>query len=108
VQAFYEQLCFIIETSRRTREELNVGGLTALLKIMSTQCLEQVCREAQQVLGGAGYARTGRGARVEQISRDVRVYVVGGGSEEIMVDLAARQEMRDFKQRGQDLATSRL
>jgi alkylation response protein AidB-like acyl-CoA dehydrogenase len=69
--------------------------MTALLKVMSTRCLEKVCREAQQVMGGAAYTQSGKGARVEQISRDVRVHVVGGGSEEIMSDLAVRQEARD-------------
>lgn len=93
--AFLEQLCYIIETSRVTGKEVNVGGMTALLKVMSTRCLEQVCREAQQIMGGAGYAKSGRGARIEQISRDVRVHVVGGGSEEIMTSLAVRQEARD-------------
>jgi alkylation response protein AidB-like acyl-CoA dehydrogenase len=56
--------------------------------------LEFVNREAQQTMGGLGYARGGRGARVEQISRDLRVMVVGGGSEEILVDLAMAQEVR--------------
>lgn len=93
--AFLEQLCYIIEQSRVTGKEVNVGGMTALLKVMSTRCLEKVCREAQQIMGGAGYAKSGRGARIEQISRDVRVHVVGGGSEEIMSSLAVRQEARD-------------
>ena len=67
---------------------------------------EQVCREAQQILGGAAYNKSGKGARIEQISRDVRVHVVGGGSEEIMLDLAVRQEARDVVKRLQ-LASSR-
>jgi alkylation response protein AidB-like acyl-CoA dehydrogenase len=95
VQSFLEQLAFIIEDGRKTGKETNVGGLTALLKVTSTRCLEKVCREAQQIMGGAGYAKSGKGARIEQISRDVRVHVVGGGSEEIMSDLAVRQEARD-------------
>lgn len=99
-QAFREQLCHLIEVSRRTGQEINVGGLTALLKIISTRCLEQVCRESLQILGGAGYSKTGPGARIEQISRMVRVWLVGGGSEEIMFDLAGRQEIRDFESRG--------
>lgn len=70
--------------------------MTALLKVMSTRCLEKVCREAQQVMGGAGYNKSGRGARIEQISRDVRVYVVGGGSEEILSDLAVREEIKNL------------
>ena len=32
-----------------------------------------------------------RGGRVERIYREVRVMAIGGGSEEIMNDLAARQ-----------------
>lgn len=98
-QAFLDQLCFIIEQGRQSGKEVNVGGMTALLKVMSTRCLEKVCREAQQIMGGAGYAKSGRGARIEQISRDVRVHVVGGGSEEIMSSLAVRQEARDVRLR---------
>lgn len=97
--AFLEQLVYVVEASRVTGEEVNVGGMTALLKVMSTRCLEKVCREAQQVMGGAGYSKFGRGARIEQISRDVRVHVVGGGSEEIMASLAVRQEARDVRLR---------
>jgi alkylation response protein AidB-like acyl-CoA dehydrogenase len=51
--------------------------MTALLKVMSTRCLEVCVREAQQILGGLGYARGGRGGRIEAISRDVRVMTVG-------------------------------
>lgn len=47
-------------------------------------------REAQQIFGGAGTTREGVGAVVEQISRDMRVWVVGGGSEEILDDLGVR------------------
>lgn len=53
-----------------------------------------VNREAQQVMGGLGYSKNGRGSRIEQVSRDVRVMVVGGGSEEILSDLAVKQEIR--------------
>ncbi len=45
-------------------------------------------REASQVLGGASFVRGGKGKHVERIAREVRVAVVGGGSEEIMLDLA--------------------
>jgi alkylation response protein AidB-like acyl-CoA dehydrogenase len=106
--AFLEQLVFIIENARVSGREINVGGMTALLKVMSTRCLEKVCREAQQILGGAAYNRAGKGARIEQISRDVRVYVVGGGSEEIMLDLAVRQEARDVILRAKSSHHSRL
>ena len=35
-------------------------------------------------------SKDGKGHIVEQISRDLRVFVVGGGSEEILDDLAIR------------------
>jgi acyl-CoA dehydrogenase len=50
--------------------------------------MEFCAREAMQILGGAGFIR---GHRVERIYREVRVNAIGGGSEEIMRDLAARQ-----------------
>jgi alkylation response protein AidB-like acyl-CoA dehydrogenase len=74
--------------------ETYLGGQFANLKILCAQALEFVNREMQQVMGGLGYSRGGRGARVEQISRDVRVMVVGGGSEEILTDLSVNQEQR--------------
>ena len=60
----------------------------AMLKVQATQMLEKVAREACQVLGGASYLK---GSKVERIYREVRVNAIGGGSEEIMLDLAGRQ-----------------
>jgi acyl-CoA dehydrogenase len=60
----------------------------AMLKVQATRMLESVAREAAQVLGGASYIR---GSKVERIYREVRVNAIGGGSEEIMLDLAGRQ-----------------
>jgi acyl-CoA dehydrogenase len=59
-----------------------------LLKVQATQTLEFCAREASQILGGASFIR---GQRIERIYREVRVNAIGGGSEEIMKDLAARQ-----------------
>lgn len=60
----------------------------SLLKVEATRCMEYCAREAMQILGGAGFIR---GHRIERIYREVRVMAIGGGSEEIMLDLAARQ-----------------
>ena len=65
----------------------NAGDI-ALLKVQSSETMEYCAREAMQILGGAGYMR---GGRVERIYREVRVNAIGGGSEEIMRDLASRQ-----------------
>lgn len=93
--AFLEQLVNILEQTKNSPvDTVNIGGMTALLKVMSTRALEKSVREAQQILGGAGYNKAGKGARIEQISRDARVHAVGGGSEEIMAGLALREETK--------------
>ncbi|KAH8807194.1 hypothetical protein F5884DRAFT_899634 [Xylogone sp. PMI_703] len=65
----------------------DVGGICALTKMTSARALELAVRECQQILGAQGYTRTGPGSRVERISRDFRALVVGGGSEEIIIQL---------------------
>jgi len=57
-------------------------------KFFASKGLEFCASEAMQVLGGAGYLR---GNRIERIYREVKVMAIGGGSEEILRDLAARQ-----------------
>jgi alkylation response protein AidB-like acyl-CoA dehydrogenase len=99
VQSFLEQLTYIIESTKDRPNSVNIGGMTAQLKVMSTRALEKSVREAQQIMGGAGYNRAGKGARVEQISRDARVHVVGGGSEEVMMSLAVREETKALRAR---------
>ena len=72
----------------------------------ATTSLEFCARTAAQIFGGASYVRGGVGERIERIYREVederlfcvclfdalktRVLAIGGGSEEIMLDLAAR------------------
>ena len=60
----------------------------AELKVQATTTFEFCAREAAQVLGGASYLK---GSITERLYREVRVQAIGGGSEEIMRDLASRQ-----------------
>lgn len=83
------------ESKRRNGcDPVGIGGLIANCKVLAGQVLERTNREAQQIMGGVGYSRQGRGSRVEQISRDLRVMVVGGGSEEILTELSINQEAK--------------
>ena len=50
--------------------------------------MQHCADQAVQILGGAGFMR---GSRAERIYREVKVMMIGGGAEEIMKDLAARQ-----------------
>jgi acyl-CoA dehydrogenase len=61
---------------------------TCLAKVEATQAMQFCADQAVQILGGMGYMR---GTRSERLYREVKVMMIGGGSEEIMKDLAARQ-----------------
>jgi alkylation response protein AidB-like acyl-CoA dehydrogenase len=65
-QAFLEQLTWLIELNRKSArgDDVRIGGMTAMLKVISTRCLEKCVREAQQIMGGLGYARGGKGGRL--------------------------------------------
>jgi acyl-CoA dehydrogenase len=81
-QALLEKTAWLMQ-----RGEVPVVELS-LLKVQATETMEYCAREAVQIFGGMGFMR---GNKVERIYREVRVYAIGGGSEEIMRDLAARQ-----------------
>jgi acyl-CoA dehydrogenase len=59
-----------------------------MLKNHATQAMQFCADQAVQILGGMGYMR---GTKCERIYREVKVMMIGGGAEEIMKDLAARQ-----------------
>lgn len=73
----------------RERDTLpNLVARTCMLKVLTTQTMQFCADQAVQILGGMGFMR---GTRSERIYREVKVMMIGGGSEEIMKDLAARQ-----------------
>jgi len=79
---------YLENVARRIMAGENPVADYCMLKVQATKTLELCAREAMQIFGGAGFMR---GNKVERIYREVRVYAIGGGSEEIMRDLAARQ-----------------
>lgn len=61
---------------------------TAMAKNHAARTMQFCADAAVQILGGSGYMR---GVRVERIYREVKVMMIGGGAEEVLKDLAARQ-----------------
>ena len=59
-----------------------------LLKNHATQTMQACADAAVQILGGMGYMR---GTKSERLYREVKVMTIGGGTDEIMKELAARQ-----------------
>lgn len=82
IEAYLERICWAINQSAMPVAEISKA------KVQATKALEFVASEAMQVFGGAGYLR---GNPVERVWREVKVMAIGGGSEEILRDLAVRQ-----------------
>ncbi len=82
LEALLNALCWQINEGEMPVAEI------AKAKVFATKNLEFCASEAMQIFGGAGYLR---GNPVERIYREVKVMAIGGGSEEIMRDLAVNQ-----------------
>ncbi|MEG0149157.1 MAG: acyl-CoA dehydrogenase family protein [Comamonas sp.] len=63
-------------------------GEVCVLKNHATQAMQFCADTAVQILGGMGFMR---GTVSERIYREVKVLTIGGGTDEIMKELAARQ-----------------
>ncbi len=82
IEAWTRQICWQINERQMPVTEI------CKAKFSATKALELVASEAMQIFGGAGYMR---GNPVERVWRELKVMSIGGGSEEIMRDLAVRQ-----------------
>ena len=82
LEAYLNQICWLANEREMPTAEVCKG------KFLATKTLEFCANEAMQIFGGAGYLR---GNLVERTYREVKVMAIGGGSEEIMRDLAVRQ-----------------
>jgi acyl-CoA dehydrogenase len=81
-QAMLEMLAWRLDQGENPVAEI------CMLKNQATQTMAFCASEAVQIFGGAGFMR---GIKVERIYREVKVNAIGGGTEEIMKDLASRQ-----------------
>lgn len=82
MDALINQICWNINEGEAPVAEISKA------KFFCSTALEYCANEAMQIFGGAGYLR---GNPVERIYRETKVMTIGGGSAEIMRDLAVRQ-----------------
>ncbi|WP_199528444.1 acyl-CoA dehydrogenase family protein [Ruegeria sp. A3M17] len=81
-EAYIERICWAIEQGLMPVAEI------AKAKVQATTSLQFVASEAMQIFGGAAYML---GNPVERVWREIKIMAIGGGSEEIMRELAVRQ-----------------
>jgi len=85
-RALVHELAWRLE--HRAGDAAPLVARTCMAKVLATQAMQFCADQAVQILGGMGFMR---GTKSERIYREVKVMMIGGGAEEIMKDLAARQ-----------------
>jgi alkylation response protein AidB-like acyl-CoA dehydrogenase len=92
--AMLENVTYQMDVMPYKEQSVKLGGPIALLKYQITRTGTLVADNATQILGGRGITKTGMGRRVEAWNRTYKYASILGGSEEVMADLAIRQQMR--------------
>ena len=90
-QAWCDALTTRADAGEETADRATAAQWVAevcMLKNHATQTMQFCADQAVQILGGMGFMR---GTKCERIYREVKVMMIGGGAEEIMKELAARQ-----------------
>ncbi len=87
-QAWLDSAVARADDGDRLETDRELVAQVCMLKNHATQAMQFCADQAVQILGGMGFMR---GTRSERIYREVKVMMIGGGAEEIMKDLAARQ-----------------
>lgn len=124
--AWLEQFVYQMTKLKKADADVELGGLTALAKANAGMVLDECARCAVLLFGGNGYTRTGRGEIAERefldrfqrnpltyavlirklligeffstgIYREVPGIRIPGGSEDVMLDLAVRQLVKNYK-----------
>jgi acyl-CoA dehydrogenase len=87
-QAWLDAVTARVDEKPEGHFDADVVAQICMLKNHATQTMQFCADQAVQILGGMGFMR---GTKSERIYREVKVMMIGGGAEEIMKELAARQ-----------------
>jgi len=108
LQALVFEFVYQLNHLSKVEADAKLGGPTALLKAKAGMVFNECAQTAVLIFGGNGYTRTGQGELVEKIYRDVMGARIPGGSEDVMLDLAVRQLVKQFQREAKQAANSRL
>jgi alkylation response protein AidB-like acyl-CoA dehydrogenase len=87
---------FVYQCAWEKEHGMDVRISSALCKRYCSRSGFEVVDDAMQILGGIGYTND---TRISRMWRDLRVSSIGGGTDEIMVYIAGRALMKDYKVR---------
>ncbi|KAH0844672.1 hypothetical protein AYO21_02005 [Fonsecaea monophora] len=97
MQAWVEQFLYQMTQLPKAEADVKLGGLTALAKAKAGIVFNECAQTAVLLFGGNGYTRTGQGEIAERIYREVPGARIPGGSEDVMLDLAIRQLVKNYR-----------
>lgn len=124
--AWIENYTYMMTKLSEKEASQELGGLTALAKAQAGRVLETCASNAVLLFGGNGYTKSGQGEVAESkrdfpppmsnlnytdksllgIYREVPGARIPGGSEDVMLDLAIRQLVKNYKAKVKELETS--
>ena len=105
--AWVEQFLYMMCHLTKAEADVRLGGLTALAKAKAGMVLNECAQTAVLLFGGNGFTRTGQGEIAERLYREVPGARIPGGSEDVMLDLAVRQLVKNYRNAGKVLERPR-
>lgn len=97
LQAWIEQFLYSLTRLSKADADVKLGGLTALCKATAGMVLNECAQTAVLLFGGNGYTQGGQGEIAEALYREVNAARIPGGSEDVMLDLAIRQLVKNYR-----------
>lgn len=101
--AWIEQFTYCMTKLSEKDANRELGGLTALAKAQAGRVIELCASTSMLLFGGNGYTKSGQGEIAERIYREVPGARIPGGSEDVMLDLAIRQLVKNFQRKTKEL-----
>jgi alkylation response protein AidB-like acyl-CoA dehydrogenase len=93
LEAWLDSITYQMSNMSYERQSVELAAPIALLKFHTTRTCVMMADNAAQIFGGRGVTRTGMGKRIEEFIRAYKIVSIYGGSEEVMADVAVRQEV---------------
>jgi alkylation response protein AidB-like acyl-CoA dehydrogenase/predicted heme/steroid binding protein len=93
LDAWCESLTYQMDKMSFMEQASKLAAPVALLKFHTTRTAVMIADNACQIFGGRAVTRTGMGKHIEAFQRSYKIAAIYGGSEEIMADLAVKQEV---------------
>ncbi|TID21313.1 short-chain specific acyl-CoA dehydrogenase mitochondrial precursor [Venturia nashicola] len=106
-QAWVDSFVYQMTNMSKAEADIKLGGLTALCKAQAGIILNECAQTAVLLFGGNGYTKSGQGELVQKAYGEVMGIRIPGGSEDVMLDLAIRQLVKNFQNATKDLERPR-